>query len=333
MAFLTGGRALLTGSADATVRVWDLTSSGSNKTTQPLAINSSPIANGPGSKISPDAQHLLARCSNDTFSVWETRTLIQGQKHRLPWTNTIVWALATGGKLAAFANRSQWCVWDLSADRELYSGPGQSINELCFSADARQLAVGGTAVFILDVGSWTEMHRWTNESITMNLHFSRDGRRLAAGLYDGLVKVWDLSNPPRERRFRGHVDQVNGLAFSPDGCTFVSSGDEICIWDVKSQQQVSQLRPRPIRFTTCAISPDGRTLAVADFTGLITLWSMADAASPQQTGTLHGHKEHLSDSGGLVFSPDGSMLVSVSQEQFRVWRAAAFAETDSKDAR
>ena len=55
--------------------------------------------------------------------------------------------------------------------------------------------------------------------------------------------------------------------------------------------------------------------------------------SLQQVGVLSGHKDTLHDSRGLVFSPDGSMLVSVSKEQFRVWRAASFAETDSKEER
>ena len=55
-------------------------------------------------------------------------------------------------------------------------------------------------------------------------------------------------------------------------------------------------------------------------------------ASLQQAGTLNGHKEHLYPMG-LAFSPDGTALVSVSKEHFRLWRAASFAETDSKEAR
>jgi WD40 repeat protein len=77
------------------------------------------------------------------------------------------------------------------------------------------------------------------------------------------------------------------------------------------------------------ISPDGRTLAVADWNGLITLWNMT---SLQQVGTLNGHVAPVWQTC-LAFTPDGNNLVSVSQERFRVWRAASFAETDSKEAR
>jgi WD40 repeat protein len=66
---------------------------------------------------------------------------------------------------------------------------------------------------------------------------------------------------------------------------------------------------------------------VADFLGVITLWNMA---SLQQVGTLKGHKETLED---LVFAPDGNKLVSASLEQFRVWHAAPFTQTDAKEDR
>jgi len=173
------------------------------------------------------------------------------------------------------------------------------------------------------------MHRWTNDAGVMALRFSPDGQRLAAGFYSGLVKEWEFSNPARERTFQAHNNQVCGMAFSLDGRILVSSSPEIRLWDVDSQQQLSQLSPRSILFTECAISRDGRTLAVADFNGLITLWNMA---SLQQAGTLNGHKEHL-DPTGLAFSPDGNTLVSVSKGLFRVWSAASFAETDSKGVR
>ena len=68
---------------------------------------------------------------------------------------------------------------------------------------------------------------------------------------------------------------------------------------------------------------------VADYNGLITLWNMA---SLQQVGTLNGHAGPVWRAG-LAFTPDGNNLVSVSLEHFRIWRAASFAETGSKEAR
>ena len=328
LAFCPGGHSLITGSADSTVRVWDTTPREAPKTTQQLPAASSRLE----SRLSPDGRHLLTVFTNDTFSVWNTLTFVENPRYQMPWTNTTAWAVAPDGKLAAFVNRAgQLSVWDMGAGHERYSAQvaNRVVSELSFSPDARQLAIGDRSVYIVDIASGRETHRWTNDVGVMSLRFSPDGQRLAAGFYSGLVKVWEFSNPAREDTFQAHNNQVCGMAFSLDGRILVSSSPEIRLWDVDSQQQLSQLSPRSSLITECAISRDGRTLAVADFNGLITLWNMA---SLQQAGTLNGHKEHL-DPTGLAFSPDGNTLVSVSKGLFRVWSAASFAETDSKGAR
>ena len=330
LAFWPDGHSLITGSADSTVRVWDTTPREAPKTTQQLPTASSRLE----SRLSPDGRHLLTVFTNGTFTVWNTLTFVESQRYRLPWTNTTAWAVAPGGKLAAFVNRTgQLSVWDVGAGRELYSTQvaNRVVSELSFSPDGSRLAIGDRTVYIVDIASGRETHRWTNDVGVMSLRFSPNGQRLAAGFYIGLVKAWEFSNPARERTFQAHANQVLGLVFSLDGRILVSSSPEIRLWDVdsQSQQPFSQLSPRSILFTECAISRDGRTLAVADFNGLITLWNMV---SLQQVGTLNGHTEHL-DPTGLAFSPDGNTLVSVSKGLFRVWRAASFAETDSKGVR
>ena len=179
----------------------------------------------------------------------------------------------------------------------------------------------------MEVASGKETHRWFGDnSCPFGLAFSRDGRQVLEGFRTGPVQIWDLSNPPRERIFQGNQDQVQGLVLSLNGRTLVSAGsDGVRLWDVNSQKELAQLTPRPIVYTSCAISQDGRTLAVGDFDGLITLWNMA---SRQQVGTLRGHEDHVLE---LAFLPDATTLVSASFDQLRIWRAASSAETDAKE--
>jgi WD40 repeat protein/tRNA A-37 threonylcarbamoyl transferase component Bud32 len=328
LAFTRDGQSIITGSADSTVRVWGMNPPLPPKTTQSLPSTGRPI----DYRLSPDGEHLLTVFTNLTFSVWDTRNFIESQRRPLPWTNTRAWALAPGGKVAAFGNDTgHVVVLGVDTGQERYSAQVSNlyVNELAFSADGKQLAIGVRTVLVWDVASGRELHRWSNGADITVLHFSSDGQRLAAGFYTGLLKVRDLSNPPRERTFEGHIHQVNGLAFSPDGHTLVSAAREIKIWDVNSLQEFGGLSPRPVILTACALSRDGRTLAAADFNGFITLWNMA---SLQEVGTLTDHAESFLIPS-LVFSPDGDSLVAVNKTQFRIWRAASFAETDVQDRR
>ncbi len=68
------------------------------------------------------------------------------------------------------------------------------------------------------------------------------------------------------------------------------------------------------RIASLAISPDNRLLASGDYAGVIHLWSLDDW---QEVTALSGH---LRPVVGLVFSPDGSDLLSTSTDgTIRLW--------------
>ena len=77
------------------------------------------------------------------------------------------------------------------------------------------------------------------------------GLRLAAGMSDGTVKLWEVpaSLSPGEQAGKetltllGHTDQVQGLAFSPDGKALVTASLDgtAKVWNTATGQEVFTL--------------------------------------------------------------------------------------------
>ena len=72
------------------------------------------------------------------------------------------------------------------------------------------------------------------------------------------------------------------------------------------------------RLDSVTFSPDGNTLASADFDGQILLW---DVAAGQERVRLPG--QFANPVSGIIFSPDGNTLASVSDNSIRLWNATS----------
>jgi WD40 repeat protein len=113
-----------------------------------------------------------------------------------------------------------------------------------------------------------------------------------------------------------HSNEVNGLAFSPDGKMLLStgSGQDVRLWDTATGKEVRRLRA-PVR--AMALSPDGAFVAAScDEGGKCTfrLWETA-------TGKPHPWPaKHVGWVNALAFSPDSKTLATAEQDRvIRLW--------------
>src|SRR6185503_4695068 len=82
--------------------------------------------------------------------------------------------------------------------------------------------------------------------------FSPDGKWLASGDAEGVIRLWDMSNPARPAplgSLTGHLGSVTRVAFSPDGLWLASSSwdETIILWEVNEtawQQRACRIANR-----------------------------------------------------------------------------------------
>jgi WD40 repeat protein len=114
-----------------------------------------------------------------------------------------------------------------------------------------------------------------------------------------------------------HFDLVQALAFSPDGDRLASGAyREVKLWH--RQRNISSARwslPQDSA-GALAISPDGKTAAIGDNQGAITLW---DLSNGQTTKTLTGHTGPVT---ALRFKGADTLVSGSADQSIRLWKLA-----------
>ena len=179
-------------------------------------------------------------------------------------------------------------LWDASTAKEIrrFSGHLQRINSVAFSPDG---------AYILTGAGCDELFA-----------FDESGEK------DNTARLWDARTGREIRRFVGHQDVVNSVAFSPDGKFILtgSSDKTACLWETATGLEVRRFTGHTEMIQAVAFSPasdliatgGGNTYNCEDCT--TRLWDL-------RTGTeikrFEIHKQAVST---VVFSPDGKSLFS-----------------------
>src|SRR5262249_51067856 len=240
VAFHAGGKRLTTVSADGTVVLWDPVTGRRLRT---LRAHLGPVMNiGFNVGFSADGERFTTLDKDGTAQVWET---------------------ASGRKVAGVAQHPKL---PLTA---------------FLSPDGTRLAIAHFGLIEL-----VEVKSGKTEAVLTNsfhgvphLAFSADGRRLAAAVWDGKVKVWDIKTKKLLHTFR-HADRATCVAFHPNGRQLASGGcDNVArVWDLKTGKEVETLRGHIGYVGPIAYSRDGKLLATASghrYAGEVQLWETA----------------------------------------------------------
>jgi WD40 repeat protein len=120
---------------------------------------------------------------------------------------------------------------------------------------------------------------------------------------------------------RGHEEEVQSVAFSPDGRTVLTTGwDEKTarLWEVATGREIATLRHEKAVWSA-AFSPDGHTVVTGSLDNTARLWEVS-------TGNEIATFRHESPVASANFSPDGRTVVTAGSRTVRLWEVATGKE-------
>lgn len=165
-------------------------------------------------------------------------------------------------------------------------------------APAELVAVLGAEMQILDVA------------------ISPNGRFVATGGSDHMVRLWDLGDwppgntTPASRLLNGHTDLVWSVVFSPDG-RFLASGSfdgTIILWEIPAGRKANELGGHSRQHSLLAFSPDSKTVAAGGDDGTLNRW---DVSTGQRQQPL---RLHVGIVRAVAYSRDGRLLASAGDD-------------------
>jgi WD40 repeat protein/transcriptional regulator with XRE-family HTH domain len=144
-------------------------------------------------------------------------------------------------------------------------------------------------------------------NILRTLTISPDGKTLASGSDDGVVRLWNLETGAFTRSFeQRHTNWLRSIVFSPNGDKLASASEDetICVWDVNTSECLHTLKGHTGRVWSVSFHPYRSWLVSGDDGLKVKFW---------HTGTgecLGAFKGYSQETRPIVFCPDGTILAT-----------------------
>ena len=281
---------------------------------------------------SPDSRQLAVP---STIGVWiydaemgEALDLLTGHES---WVRSVAFS-PDGQRLASSCwdeTIELWVIelWDVKTGRHIRTLAAETSSILCvaFSPDGTEIAGAGSEQTITFWDVETGRHLRTIERIRVGsiALLSHPMARHSQAEGDGTIHLWNAKTRTHIRTFKGHTDDVNSIAFSPDGATLASGSDDktIRLWNAKTGEHLHTFGRTHWGAgwgMGMAFSPDSQTIASGDLHNIIRVW---DVDTREILRTLTGHKAMVDS---VTFSPDGQTLASGSTDgTVLLWKHAS----------
>ncbi|HEY5920032.1 MAG TPA: WD40 repeat domain-containing protein, partial [Kofleriaceae bacterium] len=203
-----------------------------------------------------------------------------------------------GTRLAVGGTRPR--VWDLRGTNHVELEAQGMVGELTWTDDGtRIVGLGFEGLSVWDAATGRKTTTIAFPATQLALH----GDQLAAGNFEGLVRIYDLTGTQRFE-MRGHAGLIRNLAFAPDGATLGSASEDRTarLWETGTGNQLAVLA-HEAAVTRVAFDRSGLAVT-SSLDGTAKVWKRSGELVRSLVG--HGRLRNA------VFDPGGSRVLTAA---------------------
>jgi len=275
LTFSSGGKSLVSGSDDKTVKLWDMQTGGIIRTFGHTGVVWAV-------SISSDFTTIASGSSYGLINLWDSQTgecyCIIRQWHLVC---CIGFSPTDPQHLISVCNNKVW-KWDINGHK---AGPTLNGSYAAFSPDGTLLIVYyKTALTVQNFNSGAivaEFHMGTNNP--RHCCFSPDNKLIAVATGE-IAYIWDISssNPCLIETLAGHTEKITSLAFSsPSSLISVSHDKSVKFWKISTPSidpvlaNPKSTSPTSARTRVIALQPKDGITITSDSYGVVKTWDIS----------------------------------------------------------
>lgn len=229
-------------------------------------------------------------------------------------------SLALSGDMGGFVR-----IWDLSTGDEIKSNNSHGCYVRAIACSpTEELAISGDEkgnLLLWNLRDLTVIKRFSGHTSAIRhncLVWSKDGKRILSGSWDGSIRLWDVKEGRPLASINPEYGRVMSIAISPDGTRALSSylngpDQPVIFWDLETQEELNRFgvpgnpwfADRELHVASVAFLPDGNKALFGCVFGSVILW---DLDQWQQISLNWLHKKELCT---VRCSLDGKTSISI----------------------
>jgi WD40 repeat protein len=326
LTFSADSQRLYSGGADDLVIVWNLQTNELHRSLTGHSGDVNTLA------VSPDGSRLYSGSADKRIIVWNLETMRVQTQFIVNAASVLSMALSADGIYGVSSSSgndlNDLVLWNASTG-EIVRRFGDAfgvfrinspVNGVSFTPDSKRVVSASQdgTLKVWEVGSSGRgiANLQASADPLVSVSVASDGRSIITGSNANprsTMMLWDIDTGAVIGYLEGHNDQINDVAYSPDGMTIATASDDfdIILWDAEDFEIQQRLAGHNAGVYTLAYSSDGSLLASGGDDGYIFVWGAATGEVRGEFSIEHAHIEgKFARVDAVAFMPNGTQIAA-----------------------